>query len=46
LGKLLESRIPTQTPFAGIFVVGTFPKENDLGGVYQVYPLKELASEG
>lgn len=43
LVKLLQGRIPSESPFAGVYVVGTFPKENDLGGVYGVFPLKELA---
>ncbi len=46
LEKLLEGRTTMATPFAGIYVVGTFPKENDLGGLYQLYAIKELANEG
>ncbi len=45
LVKLLKDGIPNELPFAGVYVVGTFPKENDLGGVYQVFPLKDLSSE-
>ncbi len=43
LKRLLQGRIPREMPFAGVYVVGTFPKENDLGGLYQVFPLKEHA---
>lgn len=43
LARLLKGRTPSELPFAGVYVVGTFPKENDLGGLYQVFPLKELA---
>lgn len=44
--KLLEGKALPDTPFAGIYVLGTFPKENELGGVYLVHALKELADEG
>lgn len=41
---LLDQRLPSETPFVGIFVVGNFPITIDSAGGYRVIPIKPIAS--
>lgn len=41
---LVDQPFPTETPFAGIFVVGNFPITTHSAGGYRVIPIKLMAS--
>jgi hypothetical protein len=41
---LMGQTLPSETPFAGIFVVGNFPITTHSAGGYRVIPIKPMAS--